>query len=87
MLDLIAAARSFVDAYSWISAAVGRRLSTAELLGKALAQDVRTLRYGWPDATEHCCRTAAEVAEVLRGRGWTGTVRRCGPACTAQDEA
>ncbi len=178
VLDLIAAARSFDDAYGWIAAAVGRRLTTPELLGKALTtrsrirwrgwitaavqdaadgvhsplerhyvhgverahglpaarrqarrrhgsgtryldnlyedygvcaeldgavahpaegrwrdthrdnanllQDVRTLRYGWPDATEHRCRTAAEVAAVLRGRGWTGTLRPCGPACTAR---
>ena len=48
-----------------------------------LAQGVRTLRYGWPDVTEFRCRTAAEIAEVLRRQGWTGTLRRCGPACTA----
>jgi very-short-patch-repair endonuclease len=177
VLDLIAAARSFDDAYGWISAAVGRRLTTPELLGKTLAarsrmrwrgwvttalqdaaegvhsplerryvhgverahglpaarrqarrrhgsgpryldnlyeeyelcvevdgeaahpaeggwrdtrrdnanlaQGARTLRYGWPDVTEHRCRTAAEVAEVLRRQGWTGTLRRCGPGCTA----
>jgi hypothetical protein len=177
VLDLIAAARSFDDAYGWISAAAGRRLTTSELLGKALAsrsrmrwrgwvtaalqdaadgvhsplerryvhgverahglpparrqarrrhgsgnryldnlyepfglcveldgnaahpaegrwrdthrdnanlvQGARTLRYGWPDVTEYRCRTAAEVAEVLRRQGWTGTLRRCGPACTA----
>ena len=178
VLDLVAAARSFDDAYGWISAAVGRRLATPELLGKALAarsrirwrawvtaalqdaadgvhsplernyvhgverahglpdgaaagqaqarqreplpgQPVRgvrrcasnwtelaahpaegrwrdtyrdnanlvqgtvTLRYGWPDATEHRCRTAAEIAAVLRRRGWTGTLRPCGPGCTA----
>jgi len=177
VLDLIAAARTFDDAYRWISAAVGRRLTTAELLGKALtarsrmrwrgwvtaalqdaadgvhsplerryvhgverahglplakrqakrrhgsgtryldnlyeeyglcvevdgeaahpaegrwrdtrrdnanlAQGARTLRYGWPDVTGHRCRTAAEVAEVLRRQGWSGTLRRCGPGCTA----
>ena len=48
-----------------------------------LAQGVRTLRYGWPDVTEYRCRTAAEIAEVLRRQGWTGTLRRCGPTCTA----
>ena len=48
-----------------------------------LAQGTRTLRYGWPDVTEYRCRTAAEVAEVLRSQGWTGTLRRCGPGCTA----
>ena len=177
VLDLIGAARSFDDAYGWIAAAIGRRLTTAELLGKALAarsrmrwrawvtdavqdaadgvhsplerhyvhgverahglplarrqamrrqgsgnryldnlyeehgvcveldgvaahppegrwrdthrdnanlvQGTETLRYGWPDATEHRCRTAAEIAAVLRSRGWTGTLRPCGPGCTA----
>src|ERR671922_597506 len=48
-----------------------------------LAQGARTLRYGWPDVTEHRCRTAAEVAAVLRRQGWTGRLRRCGPGCTA----
>jgi hypothetical protein len=48
-----------------------------------LTQGTRTLRYGWPDVTEYRCRTAAEVAEILRRQGWTGTLRRCGPACTA----
>jgi len=177
VLDLIAGARTFDDAYGWISAAVGRRLTTPELLGKALAtrsrmrwrgwvtaalqdaadgvhsplerryvhgverahglpparrqarrrhgsgnryldnlykpfglcveldgsvahpdegrwrdtrrdnanlaQGARTLRYGWPDVTEYRCRTASEIAEVLRSQGWTGTLRRCGPGCTA----
>jgi len=177
VLDLIGAARNFDDAYGWISAAVGRRLTTPDLLAKALAgrsrmrwrawvagalqdagdgvhsplergyvygverahglpaarrqarrrhgsgnryldnlyedydlcveadgeaahpaegrwQDTRrdnenlrlgtqTLRYGWLDVTAHRCRTASQVAAVLRRRGWTGTLRRCGPACTA----
>src|SRR2546421_13058788 len=48
-----------------------------------LAQGARTLRYGWPDVTEYRCRTAAEIAEVLRSQGWTGTLRQCGPGCTA----
>lgn len=48
-----------------------------------LAQGTVTLRYGWPDATVHCCRTAAEIAAVLRRRGWIGTLRPCSPTCTA----
>jgi very-short-patch-repair endonuclease len=40
-----------------------------------------TLRYGRADVTEHPCRIAAEVGQVLGERGWTGTVSRCGPAC------
>ncbi len=177
ILDLVAAARTFDDAYGWISRGVGRRLTSAKSLSKALAarkrirwrawiagalQDaeegahsplernyvhgverahglpaarrqakrrlgsgtryldnlyegydlsvetdgltahppegrwrdthrdnaslvhgIRTLRYGWPDVTENRCRTAAEVAAVLRRNGWQGTLRRCGPDCKA----
>ena len=177
VLDLVAAARTFDDAYGWISRAVGRRLTTPQALGKALAgrsrtrwrpwltdalhdaadgvhsplerhyihgverahglptarrqarrrlgsgmryldnlyedygvcveldgvaahppesrwrdarrdnanlvlMDTRTLRYGWSDATERRCATAAEIAAVLRKHGWQGTPRRCGPDCT-----
>ena len=42
-----------------------------------------TLRYGWADVTEHPCEVAAEVARVLRLRGWPGAPRRCGEHCTA----
>jgi hypothetical protein len=177
VLDLITTARTFDDAYAWISAAVGRRLTTPGRLGKALAsrprirwrgwvtaalhdaadgvhsplernyvhgverahglpaarrqarrrhgsstryldnlyeqyqvcveldgtaahpaegrwrdtrrdnanlvQDTQTLRYGWPDTTEYRCQTAAQIAEVLHRHGWTGTLRPCGPTCTA----
>jgi hypothetical protein len=177
VLDLISRARTFDDAYGWISAAVGRRLTSPQSLGKALAarprirwrawfaaaledaadgvhsplerhyvhgverahglpkarrqakrrhgsgiryldnlyeeyevcvepdgdtahpaegrwrdthrdnsnllQGTQTLRYGWPDATENRCRTAAEIAGVLRRRGWQGTVRACRPGCKA----
>jgi Transcriptional regulator, AbiEi antitoxin len=175
VLDLVAKARTFDDAYGWISRAVGRRLTTPESLGKALTrrsrmrwrgwitaalqdaadgvhsplernyvhgverahglptarrqakrrygsgtryldnlyeeydlcveldgltahpaegrwrdmhrdnanlvQGTQTLRYGWPDVTANRCRTAAEIAAVLRRRGWKGTPRTCGPGC------
>jgi hypothetical protein len=177
VLDLITTARTLDDAYGWISAAVGRRLTTPELLGKALAarprmrwrnwvtgalqdaaegihspleriyvhgverahglpvakrqarrrhgsgtryldnlyqdhglcveldgsaahpaegrwrdtrrdnvnltQGTRTLRYSWLDVTRHRCQTAAQIAAALRHSGWTGTLRPCGPGCTA----
>jgi hypothetical protein len=177
VLDLAAAAKTFDDAYGWISAAIGRRRTTPERLSKALtsrsrmrwrawiaaaladaadgvhsplerhyvhgvecahglpaarrqarrrhdggnryldnlyedygvcveldgvaahpaegrwrdtrrdntnlAQGTETLRYGWPDATENRCRTAAQVAAVLRRRGWPGSLRPCGPTCQA----
>ena len=181
VLDLIGAARTFDDAYGSIPAAVGRRLTTPDLLRKALAgrsrmrwrawvtgavqdaadgvhaplernyvhgverviglpaarrqakrrhgsgnryldnlyeeyglcieldgvaahpaegrwpdtrrdnanrvQGTDTLRYGWPDTTEHRCQTAAEIAAVLRRRGSTGTLRPCAPGCTAAPPA
>jgi hypothetical protein len=181
VLDLVAAARTFDDAYGWISKAVGRRLSSPQKLSKALArrsrirwrawltaalrdaadgvhsplewnyvhgverahglptarrqakrrhgsatryldnlyeaydlcveldgtaahpaesrwrdthrdnanrlQGVQTLRYGWPDVTENRCRTAAQIAGLLRRRGWKGTLRACGPDCTAVGRA
>jgi hypothetical protein len=177
VLDLIAAARTFEDAYGWISAAVGRRLTTPALLAKNLAarprmrwrgwvtaalhdaadgvhsplernyvhgverahglpaarrqakrrhgsgtryldnlyeeygvcaeldglaahppegrwrdtrrdnanllQGTQTLRYGWPDVTGNRCQTAAQIGQILRARGWTGTLRPCSPTCTA----
>jgi hypothetical protein len=39
-----------------------------------------TLRYGHADLCNPC-EVAVEVAAVLRGRGWTGTPRACGPRC------
>jgi very-short-patch-repair endonuclease len=48
-----------------------------------LVQGTQTLRYNWPDATEHRCRTAAQIATVLRRSGWKGAPRPCGPTCQA----
>ena len=48
----------------------------------AVADGVITLRYGWADVTERRCQVAAQVADVLRRRGWTGSVRRYSPGCT-----
>ena len=177
VLDLVAAARTFGDAYGWISRAVGRRLTSPQSLSKALAgrrrirwrawitaaledaadgvhsplernyvhgverahrlprahrqakrrlgngnryldnlyedygvcveldgiaahpaenrwkdthrdnailiQGTETLRYGWPDTTEHRCRTALEIAAILRRHGWKGTLSPCSPTCPA----
>ena len=46
-----------------------------------LLQDTRTLRYDWPDVTANRCRTAAEIAAVLRRLGWQGTPHPCSPTC------
>jgi hypothetical protein len=45
--------------------------------------DIRTLRYGWVDATVRRCGTAVEVAAVLGRLGWAqDTLRPCGPDCS-----
>jgi hypothetical protein len=46
-----------------------------------LVQGTETLRYRWLDATVYRCRTAVEVAAVLRRHGWKGALRPCGPTC------
>ncbi|HSR23050.1 MAG TPA: hypothetical protein VLW53_05840, partial [Candidatus Eisenbacteria bacterium] len=48
-------------------------------------EDTRTLRYGWRSVTTLGCRSAAQVARVLRAGGWTGQPRRCGPDCAVND--
>jgi hypothetical protein len=49
----------------------------------ATADGGATLRYDWDDITRRHCATAAQVAESLRSRGWTGELRSCSPACGA----
>lgn len=36
-----------------------------------------TVRVFWVDVTVDACRTAAEVGELLRARGWTGSPHSC----------
>jgi very-short-patch-repair endonuclease len=45
------------------------------------ADGIITLRYGWPDVARRPCQTAAQIAAVLRIRGWTGPAVPCGPCC------
>jgi hypothetical protein len=45
-----------------------------------------TLRYGWWDVLERACLVAAEVAAVLRLRGWQGVPTLC-PDCRHAREA
>jgi hypothetical protein len=64
VLDLVGAARSFDDAYGWISAAVGRRLTTPEMLGQALGA---RSRMRWRDWVSAALEDAAEgVQRELR---------------------
>jgi len=44
----------------------------------------QSLRYGWSQVKWQPCETAAEVASVLRRRGWDGRARPCSPGCPVQ---
>lgn len=50
----------------------------------AAAAGKQSLRYGWAQVRWAPCATAAEVAEVLRGRGWEGPPRPCSPGCVVR---
>ncbi len=45
-----------------------------------VAGDV-VLHFGWRDVIGRPCEVAAQVTQVLRVRGWTGSPRACGPSC------
>jgi very-short-patch-repair endonuclease len=49
----------------------------------AARRNETTLRYGWDDVRHRPCDVAAEVAAVLRARGWQGRPKSCGPHCSA----
>ena len=42
-----------------------------------------TLRFGWLAVVGGPCLVASQVDALLRVRGWTGTIRACGPSCRA----
>ena len=48
----------------------------------AAADGILTLRYGWFDVTERPCQVAAQVAQVLRLRGYT-LAQGCSAGCPA----
>jgi hypothetical protein len=50
----------------------------------AAADGQQSLRYGWSQVKWQPCQTAAEVARVLRRRGWGGRPRPCSPGCPVQ---
>ena len=50
----------------------------------AAADGKQSLRYGWSQVKWQPCETAAEVARVLRRRGWGGRPRPCSPGCPVQ---
>lgn len=47
----------------------------------AAATGLITLRYGFIDLMRGACLVAAQVADVLRIRGWLQPPRRCSPSC------
>lgn len=47
------------------------------------ARGTATLRFRWPDATQHRCQSAILVADTPHRRGWNGPLRPCSPACPA----
>jgi hypothetical protein len=47
------------------------------------AHGTATFRFGWPEITQHRCRSAIQVGDSLRDRGWPGSLRRCSPGCPA----
>ena len=49
----------------------------------AAVERQHTVRLGWGQVYGRPCATAAKVATLLRLRGWTGTIRPCGPDCGA----
>jgi hypothetical protein len=59
----------------------GRRKDTERDNANVELDNSRTLRYGWPDATELRCKSAAQIARVLCRQGWTGQPRPCSPQC------
>ena len=52
-----------------------KRRDNANLVG-----GIVTLRFGFADLGDRRCQTAADVAAVLRLRGWTGVANRP-PSC------
>jgi Transcriptional regulator, AbiEi antitoxin len=71
----------------------GRLAHPAENQWKDKARDnaaavtgMQSLRYGWTQVKWHACATAAEVASVLRRRGWDGQPRPCSPGCRVRPE-
>jgi hypothetical protein len=57
------------------------RWSDAARNNAAAAGGVVTLRYPYSDLAARPCEVAAEVAAVLRRRGWDGLPRACRSSC------
>jgi Transcriptional regulator, AbiEi antitoxin len=83
VLDLAAAAKTFDDAYGWISATIGRRRSTPDRLSKALASRPRVRWRAWIAAA--LCDAADGVHSPLERHYVHGVERAHGlPAARRQ---
>ena len=58
-------------------AVVAFELTTDPALSVALG----CMKFGWDEIRGALCSSAAEVAGVLRARGWTGVARPCSLSC------
>jgi hypothetical protein len=84
VLDLVAAARTFDDAYGWISSAVGRRLTSPPSLSKALAARARMR---WRDWITAAIEDAADGVHSPLERNYVHGVERAHRLPTAQRQA
>ncbi|MGH3153807.1 MAG: type IV toxin-antitoxin system AbiEi family antitoxin domain-containing protein [Streptosporangiaceae bacterium] len=84
ILDLVAAARNFDDAYGWISRGVGRRLTSAQSLSKALATRKRIRWRAW---IAGALQDAEEGAHSPLERNYVHGVERTHGLPTAQRQA
>lgn len=48
---------------------------------EAAVDHLTAVRLGWGQVFDRPCETAANIAAILRARGWNGTMRRC-PECS-----
>jgi len=84
VLDLVAVARTFDDAYGWISRGIGRRLTTPQSLSKALAARSRIRWRAWITAA---LQDAANGVHSPLERNYVHGVERAHGLPTAQRQA
>jgi hypothetical protein len=53
----------------------------------AMAAGYEPIRCGWSDVDVTPCTTAVEVGQILRRRGWQGSVQPCSASCPAVNQA
>ncbi len=58
-----------------------RRAADRRKANLASRHDWLLLRYGWIETIDEACRSAAEILEIARERGWGGEAHGCQPGC------